>query len=249
MEPITFVYEINEEKRQMRSLAEELKSHQHIQQMSMTHRPGEKVEKHEWYWTNWQTEKATRIIVFPFVCAMDNNHHLDYIVQTNGNTMTKIGQLPSVADLSFPELKQYEKVIDKQSRTELGTALGLYAHGIGVGAYVYLRRIFERILDTAKEQAKEDGTICLTEYETMRVPERIKLLKDYLPEMINSNHAIYGIVSKGIHEMSEEDCKKYFPVMRDSILMILRQWEDKRKERADVKQLEASISAIASVIQ
>ena len=188
-------------------------------------------------------------MVFHFVCAMDTTHHLDFIVRTNGNMMVKIGQFPSIADLSFPELKQYEKVIDEQSRKELGTAIGLYAHGVGIGSYVYLRRIFERILDTAKQQAAEDKNVNLSGYDTMHVSDRIKLLKDYLPEMINSNPAIYGIVSKGIHELSETDCVTYFPVMRDSIFVILRQWEEKRKEREAVKQLEASISTITSIIK
>lgn len=80
----------------------------------------------------------------------------------------------------------------------------------------------------------------------MRVSERIKLLKAYLPDMINSNPAIYGIVSKGIHELSEDDCIKYFPVLQVAIFMILRQWAQKRKEQDAIKKLEASISSIAT---
>ena len=246
--PSEFLFEIDGKEKEARLLSDELSRLQTLQQMIFP-RLGGVAEKNEWYWTNWQTEKATRIMVLSFVCAMDDNHHLDYVVRTNSNLMVKIGQFPSVADLSFPELKQYEKVIDKQSRRELGTAFGLYAHGVGVGSYVYLRRIFERILDTAKQQAVEDKTVSLAGYDDLRVSDRIKLLKDYLPEMINTNPAIYGIVSKGIHELSEEDCVKFFPVMRDCILVILRQWEAKRKERESIRQLEASISAIATEIK
>lgn len=246
MEPITFVFEIDEEKRQMRSLAEKLVSHQHIQQMNKTPRPGDDVEVHEWYWTNWQTEKATRIMVFPFVCAMDSNHHFDYIIRADGNTMIKIGQYPSFADLSFPELDEFKKEIDKASTKELRRAIGLHAQGIGVGSYVYLRRIFERILEAAKRLAENDPSVDLSNYESMRVSEKIKLLKGYLPDMISSNPAIYGIVSKGIHELSEDDCIKYFPVLQEAIFMILRQWAQKRKEQDAIKKLEASISSIAT---
>lgn len=246
MEPITFVFEIDDEKRQIRSLAEELVSHQHVQQMNRTPRPGDAVEIREWYWTNWQTEKATRIMVFSFVCAMDTDHHLDYIIRTDGNTMVKIGQFPSFADLSFPELDEFKKEIDKASMKEFRRAIGLHAQGIGVGSYVYLRRIFERILDAAKCQAESDASVDLSNYESMRVSERIKLLKAYLPDMINSNPAIYGIVSKGIHELSEDDCIKYFPVLQEAIFVILRQWAQKRKEQDAIKKLEASISSIAT---
>ncbi len=202
MEPITFVFEIDDEKKQMRSLAEELVSHQHVQQMNRTPRPGDAFEVCDWYWTNWQTEKATRILQFSFSCAMDTNHHLDYIIKTEGNTMIKIGQFPSSADLSFPELDEFKKEIDKASMKEFRRAIGLHAQGIGVGSYVYLRRIFERILDEAKQQADSDSSADLSSYDSMRVSERIKLLKAYLPDMINSNPMIYGIVSKGIHELS-----------------------------------------------
>ena len=246
MEPITFVFEIDDEKRQMRSLAEELVSHQHVQQMKRTPRPGDAVKIREWYWTNWQTEKATRIMVFSFICAMDTDHHLDYIIRTDGNTMVKIGQFPSYADLSFPELDEFKKEIDKASMKEFRRAIGLHAQGIGVGSYVYLRRIFERILDAAKRQADSDASVDLSNYESMRVSERIKLLKAYLPDMINSNPTIYGIVSKGIHELSEDDCIKYFPVLQEAIFIILRQWAQKRKEQDAIKKLEASISDIAT---
>lgn len=246
MEPISFVFESDEEKRQIRSLAEELDNCQRIQQMGKTPRPGGTVEGREWYWTNWQTEKATRIMVFPFVCAMDAEHHLDFIVRADGNALVKIGQYPSVADLSFPELDEFKKDIDKASMKEFRRAIGLHAQGIGVGSYVYLRRIFERIIETAKCQAENDQSVDLSNYNSMRVSERIKLLKGYLPDIISSNPSIYRIVSKGIHELNEDDCIKYFPVLQEAIFMILRQWSQKRKEQDAIKKLEASISSIAT---
>ena len=74
----------------------------------------------------------------------------------------------------------------------------------------------------------------------------MRLLRDYLPDMINSNHVIYGIVSKGIHELSEDDCIKYFPILRESIFIILKQWAQKREERELEKSLEASLSQIST---
>ena len=97
-----------------------------------------------WTWTNNSLENDTRLMVFKFSCAMDNTHHLDYIVLTHGNKMIKIGQYPSIADLSFPELKDYRKVMTKEDERELKRAIGLFASGIGVGSFVYLRRIFDR---------------------------------------------------------------------------------------------------------
>lgn len=200
-----------------------------------------------WYWTGWQTEDATRVMIFPFVCAMDKSHHVDYIVRTDGNTMIKIGQYPSVADMEFPKLKEDDKVLTEEDRREMGTAIGLYASGVGVGSYVYLRRILERILSQAREKAGD--SIDVEIFNRSKVKEKIEMLKDYLPPFLTSNKTLYGVVSKGIHELSEKDCILYFPVVRDCIFMILDQWEEMRKKEAKEKEISAGLAKIASKIK
>ena len=162
--------------------------------------------------------------------------------------MLKIGQSPSVADLSFPELKEFRKVVSADDLKELRKAIGLHAQGIGVGAFVYVRRIFERLIDKAKELAIADGNIDKTEYLESHVAERISLLKNYLPDTIVQNKTFYSIVSKGIHELSEEDCIAYFPVMREGIMLILRQWRAKQDEAETARKLATSLSKITANI-
>lgn len=206
-------------------------------------------EERQWNWKNWECEEAVRLMVFSFACAMEDSHKIDYVVITDGYSMRKIGQYPSVADLSFPELKEYGKVLSKEDMREFRRAIGLHAQGIGVGSYVYLRRIFERIIDSAKNSAIADGAIDEETYVSAHVDERIKLLKDYLPEMLVNAPVFYSIVSKGIHELSEEDCTAFFPVLQESIFMILRQWEQMRQEKEAQKRLTMSMSKIASIIK
>ena len=118
-------------------------------------------------WKNWQIEDASRVLVFKFVCSMNEEHHLDYVVLTTDNSMIKIGQYPSIADMTFPELDDYKHVISKQDRKELGTAIGLFANGVGAGSYVYLRRILERLIDQAKVRAGDK--VSDEEFEQARV--------------------------------------------------------------------------------
>lgn len=108
-------------------------------------------ENTPWEWKNWQVEEVSRILVFQFVCSMNEEHHLDYIVLTTNNSMMKIRQYPSVADITFPELDAYKHAISKDDRKELGTAIGLFASGVGAGSYVYLGRILERLVYREKE--------------------------------------------------------------------------------------------------
>ena len=200
-----------------------------------------------WKWKNWQIEDASRVLVFKFVCSMNEEHHLDYVVLTTDNSMIKIGQYPSIADMTFPELDDYKHVISKQDRKELGTAIGLFANGVGAGSYVYLRRILERLIDQAKVRAGDK--VSDEEFEQARVAERIKMLQRYLPEILIKNKTIYGILSKGIHELSEEECREYFPVVKECIYQILGMWESERRKQADEDALSKALSSISSSIK
>ena len=202
--------------------------------------------KDNFIWKRSFLDEQTRLLTFNFTCTMAEEHHLDFIVLTTNDSMMKIGQYPSVADLTFPELDEYKKVLSTENRDEFGRAIGLYASGIGAGSYVYLRRIFERILQEAKNNATG---IDEDEFARARVNEKITILKDYLPEMLTSNTLIYGILSKGIHELSEEECKKYFPVLKDCIYMILNQWEKDRKDKEERENIEKQLSKIAEDIK
>ena len=227
------------------SLGEEVKSLQNM--IFSTEARQKKSPAEEWKWINWQIANTTRLMKLEYICSMDENHHLDYIVLTTNNSMMKIGQYPSIADMTFPELDAYKHVISKQDRKELGTALGLFASGVGAGSYVYLRRILERLIYQAKENAQD--TVNNEKFEQARMVERIKMLQGYLPDVLIKNTTIYGILSKGIHELSEEECREYFPVVKECIYQILGMWETMRKQQADEDALNKALNAITEKIK
>ena len=62
--------------------------------------------------------------------------------------------------------------------------------------------------------------------------EKIEVLRDYLPNTLVEIKHIYGILSKGIHELSEEECLMYFGAVKMGIEIILDdKLEQKRKEQ------------------
>ena len=75
------------------------------------------------------------------------------------------------------------------------------------------------------------------------------MLSDYLPKSLVGNTIFYGIVSKGIHELSEEECLEYFPVMKSFIIMILRHWEKIRKDNEEEEEISRALNAISSKIK
>ena len=153
----------------------------------------------------------------------------------------KIGQLPSIGDLANAETKKYRK-INQEIYTELNRAIGLSAHGIGVGAFVYLRRIVEKhIVQSELEKLSKANLIKEKEFDNTRFTDKLAILKDSLPDFLINNPKIYSILSKGIHELDEKECRTYFPLLRNAIEIILdeqiEQIEKENKNRIISLQL------------
>tara|TARA_Y100000815_G_scaffold119339_1_gene107605 strand:+ start:1882 stop:2193 length:312 start_codon:yes stop_codon:yes gene_type:complete len=83
-------------------------------------------------------------------------------------------------------------------------------------------------------------------FDSMRMNEKISALSSTLPAALVKNRAAYGILSKGIHELSEDDCRAFFPVVKAAIVQILEQ-ELRAKEEAKAEaQLQREVEAIAT---
>ncbi len=202
----------------------------------------------QWYWCNAIIENCLNCMVLRFDCAMDHAHSIFYILKIEGNFIRKVGQYPSIASLLFPEIDRYRKILSEDDMKLLKRSIGLYSDGVGIGSFVYLRRIFENVIIQARDYAEKDNKIDLSNFQAVKMAEKIKILKAYLPEFVVENAQIYGIVSKGVHELSEEECLEYFPILRDSILIILRHWDQERQDRDAEKNIKKAISRIASNI-
>lgn len=160
-------------------------------------------------------------------------------------TIQKIGQHPSYGDLHLAQVKKYAHVLDQAQLGELTRAIGLASHDVGVGAYVYLRRIFEGLVEDAHQIAlKEDGWDD-AQYERSRMAEKIGLLKEHLPPFLVEHPAMYSLLSKGIHELSEQDCLRNFETLRIGIELIL---DERLEQRQKAQKVAAARTAIQKAI-
>jgi hypothetical protein len=158
--------------------------------------------------------------VLKYVCTRDMQHSLLFDLIITNDKIIKIGQYPSIADLIKPSILKYKSVLDKQFQ-EFSKALGLYAHGVGIGSFVYLRRIIEKLVLDNYDKYSAELNVRLEEFEHMNFCEKIDVLKDRLPSVLVKNRNLYGIMSKGLHELSEEECLSMFPFVKTGIEMIL----------------------------
>lgn len=156
-----------------------------------------------------------------FRCTRDRDHLIEFHFRIYQGCLVKVGQFPSMADLRSYGLRKYRRILGDRHR-ELTKAVGLHAHGIGIGAFVYLRRIFESLVAAAHDKASASLEWDATRWvDSIRMDEKIRLLGAHLPAFLSENRMIYGILSKGVHELSEEECLSYFPVVREGIEAIL----------------------------
>lgn len=185
-----------------------------------------------------------------FICSRNFAHKSSYFIQVKNGLLQKIGQYPALAEIAEQDIKKFKKILGNETYLEFSKAIGLYTHGVGVGAFVYLRRIIENfIISPAYAVAKTKTGWDEEKYQKGRVKEKIDLLKPELPEFLVNNTIIYSIISKGIHELKEEECKKYFPTLKTCLEFVLTDLEAKRETDAKRKEMEITLGKIAGDIK
>lgn len=182
-----------------------------------------------------------------FYCAREQTHKLVFFLYVSevDLTLQKVGQNPSVADLNMHDVKKYSSVLSRQYFNELKKAIGLAAHGVGVGSFVYLRRIFESLIEEARVEAAKDDSFDEQAFKTARMNDKIKLLSGHLPPFLVENHQLYGILSKGVHELSEQECLDAFPVVKVGIELILDEHIVEKQRRAKIEASRKALAALA----
>lgn len=196
----------------------------------------------EWFdnWEKWESPSHKQIgyAEVTLTCKRKSNDILRFLVYrdtTSTGFVEKVGQDPSMADLQFSHLqRKYENVLDEKYLKEFKRAIGLASHGVGVGSFVYLRRIFEKLIfQTFKDNQKEISED-IGEFKTKRMEDKIDVLQSFLPSQLIKMKSIYGILSKGIHELDDDVCLTYFNPLKLSIELILDQKiEEKKKTDRD----------------
>lgn len=153
--------------------------------------------------------------------------------------------MPSLADLNVNNTKKYRKILGK-NYSDLNRGIGLHSHGVGAGSLVYLRRIFEELIEEAHQEAIKEHGWNEDDYNSSRMDEKIQMLKSFLPDYLVRNKKIYGILSKGIHELPEEICLEIFPIVRVGIEFILDEKienEEKEKKKRETSHLLEKLAA------
>lgn len=182
-------------------------------------------------------------------CSRVPSHTVAFWLSINGRKIKKIGQSPSHADITNANFSDIRKIMDQEDSSEFYKAVGLAAHGIGAGSFVYLRRVFERVIQKRHNEIfPESSDQEKDAFKTKRMEEKIDYLQDYLPEYLVRQRQIYGILSKGIHSLSEEQCLFAFEILKQSIVLILQDMKSRRDEDKQRLAIEGAIQQLGSFL-
>jgi hypothetical protein len=213
------------------------------------------IHSHSLGWTTWNGH-ATRAFLLPeraledrvftarFDCMRDKTHVLKFIVEVENKILQKIGQSPSLADLEIAQLREYRPVLVDEKQREFTKAIGLAAHGVGIGSFVYLRRVFEYLIEQAHQDAVASPNWNEEEYAKQRVREKIEMLADKLPRFLVQNKDLYSILSLGVHELSEQQCLASFEIVKAGIELILQEKLAAVEQQKKIAQASKAIAEL-----
>lgn len=163
-------------------------------------------------------------IVREFECSREksNSQHNFFVAfKFFDSYFVKIAQYPSVADLTNRHLSKYKK-LDNDIFLELSKGQGLFSHGIGIGSFVYLRRIIENhIVKPELNKLISQKRITEEDLSKKDFKEKLNIIKGEVSDFLVENKKIYSLLSKGIHELSENECLTMYPIIEKCIEIIL----------------------------
>lgn len=155
-----------------------------------------------------------------FRCTREHDHSILFDLLVTDKKIIKIGQYPTFADISKGDVRKYKNVLADKYK-EYSMSLGLFSHGVGIGSFVYLRRIIEKLVFNKFKEVESELQVSEHDFIHSEFKDKILTLQNYLPSVLVENRNVYGIVSKGIHELTEDECISMYPLIKTGIELIL----------------------------
>ncbi len=185
-------------------------------------------------------------IEYYFTCTNNNRHKYMMMISIelkDGKFIVrKIGQNPSMLTVKGFDFDKYRKFLDKinayddYKKADLCNSEHFY-----VGAYAYLRRIFEKMIKfyLGDTELKDDHMDTKIDAVKNKFDPRVnKILKN-----------LYGILSISIHELDENQSKEYYTYLKAVIDMQLEYVKSEDEKDKQSKDLEGILNKIKNHIQ
>ena len=200
----------------------------------------------------------------PESCFKCSNCKADFIVFVRFTSKEQsLGEIEKVGQ--YPKL---QVTIPKDFQKALGPRVDLYRKGVtarhnnyGIGALTYFRRLVEdttdEMLDLLEQAMKDMGADAellkrLTQAKAgTRFEEKVKLAAEVIPPAlrpggVNPFGDLYGLLSVGLHELTDEECCDIVDDMDRALKFI---YTHLKAHTADTKAYEAAARGLHEKVQ
>lgn len=187
-------------------------------------------------------EDNTSCFEYTFRCTNEPKKHIYkmfVLIIKSGATfsITKIGQYPSMIDIHGFDFDNYKKQLNSfEAYEDFKKAELCVSDGFSAGAYTYLRRVFEKMLNRycLGVNLGDDST-----------QSKIKACKGKFDERIHSLlPRLYRILSEGIHSLSDTESKNYYDYLKIIIVMQLEYIKENDDKENQSKSLDKKLNEI-----
>lgn len=198
------------------------------------------------YNVNFLLQNQIWYINYLFQCTNDSSHNYMMVISIelkNGKfVVRKIGQNPSMLTVKGFDFDKYKSFLEKinayddYKKADMSNSEHFY-----VGAYAYLRRIFEKMIIyyLGNVKLKDD-----------HIDTKIDSVKDQFdPRTRSLLKNLYGILSISIHELDEEQSKEYYIYLKAVIDMQLEFVKSENDKDNQSKDLNSVLSKISNLVK
>lgn len=184
---------------------------------------------------------------YTFKCTNNPEHHvykMFILVRKKNNSFSimKMGQYPSMIDIHGFDFDLYSKQLESlNAYDDFKKAELCISDGFSAGAYTYLRRVFEKMLNKYCEGMSLSDNFTETKIKSCKgkFDERIHPL---LPRL-------YKILSEGIHSLDDIESKNYYDYLKIIIVMQLEFLKENDDKDSQTKSLDKKLNEIINKIE
>lgn len=196
----------------------------------------------------------SRFFIFKKLECPTCDEKLTMIFLYEKNCIAKVYQSFISDIIKDEDIQQFKKMklLNEDDLKELNNANKCKKLGMNIASFVYMRRIFENMLQRIYEAHQSEVTIkdASKKFTDLFVKDKVKLLKPYLPILMNEEVSsdkyikLYKLLSEGIHKLNEDICESLYNIIKELLLMILEKEMQEKKNRKNLTELETSFNKI-----
>jgi len=167
----------------------------------------------------WQQKKFSKELA-----CKRAEHKVTFHFQIEDGKLLKVGQYPSIAEINFGEALDFAEALGEQRARDLNKAIELAGLGAGLGAYIYLKKVFLSLLEDAHQKAKLKKSsskhwdeAC---YSNAAISDKVKLLSLHMPSIIVQHPEYYAILDRNLDQLSDQECLNRFNPLKTAVLVI-----------------------------